>query len=355
MTDAVRILFLADTHLGFDLPLRPRVERRRRGHDFQANYERALAPALAGEVDLVVHGGDVFHRSRVPASLAWQGLDPLVRVAERGVPVYVVPGNHERSRIPHRRFARHPRIHLFDRPRLFEVDIRGVRLRLAGFPFERGDVRTRFPALVKETGWRPSRSSLDLLCMHQCVEGATVGPSDFTFSTGRDVVRGRDIPAGFAAVLSGHIHRHQALVRDLSGARLPVPVLYPGSVERTSLAEQGEVKGFLRVELGGGEPVRWRFQALPARPMEVRDLEIGVGNRAELEAAVRAMIDAAPPEAVLRIRVHGDPAGLGDLMEAERVRGWAPPGMNVEVRPAGPRPPRRRSPARRSPQVALDL
>ena len=31
-----------------DLPQRPRVERRRRGPDFFANFERALAPALAG-------------------------------------------------------------------------------------------------------------------------------------------------------------------------------------------------------------------------------------------------------------------------------------------------------------------
>ena len=30
----IRVLLLADTHLGFDLPSKPRVERRRRGPDF---------------------------------------------------------------------------------------------------------------------------------------------------------------------------------------------------------------------------------------------------------------------------------------------------------------------------------
>src|SRR5262245_55954218 len=68
----VRILLLADTHLGFDLPSSPRVGRRRRGHDFLANYALALEPALSGEVDLVVHGGDVFDRSSVPSSVAYQ-------------------------------------------------------------------------------------------------------------------------------------------------------------------------------------------------------------------------------------------------------------------------------------------
>ena len=41
----IRILFLADTHLGFDLAFRPRIERRRRGPEFFANFERALQPA----------------------------------------------------------------------------------------------------------------------------------------------------------------------------------------------------------------------------------------------------------------------------------------------------------------------
>ena len=85
---SIRVLFLSDTHLGFDLPARPRVKRRRRGHDFLANYHRALEPALAGDVDLLVHGGDVFHRPRVPPSLVYQAFEPLVRVADAGVPVF---------------------------------------------------------------------------------------------------------------------------------------------------------------------------------------------------------------------------------------------------------------------------
>ena len=63
----IRILFLADTHLGFDYPFRPRVQRRRRGPDFFRNFDLALQPAHRGEVDLVVHGGDIFYRSKIPA------------------------------------------------------------------------------------------------------------------------------------------------------------------------------------------------------------------------------------------------------------------------------------------------
>jgi DNA repair exonuclease SbcCD nuclease subunit len=54
----IRIPFLADTHLGFDLPFRLRIQRHRRGPEFFANFERTLMPALQGRVDCVVHGGD---------------------------------------------------------------------------------------------------------------------------------------------------------------------------------------------------------------------------------------------------------------------------------------------------------
>lgn len=336
VSDSIRILFLADTHLGFDLPTRARIERRRRGHDFLANYATALQPALAGQVDLVVHGGDVFNRSRVPTSVAWQAFEPLARVAEKGAPVFVVPGNHERGRIPQIRFAQHPGIHLFDRPRTFAVDVRGVRMAIAGFPSERHDVRTTFVGLVERTGWRSPAADIRLLCMHQCVEGATVGPNDFTFTTAADVIRGRDVPAGFAAVLSGHIHRHQVLTSDLSGQPIAAPVLYPGSIERTSLAEADETKGFMIVEVacdGSGARVDWRFHRLPARPLVRRDVELdGIADDA-LESAIRTVIAEAPADAVLTIRVVGAVSERGRrILSAANLRRLAPSSMNVELR-----------------------
>jgi exonuclease SbcD len=334
----IRALLLADTHLGFDLPVRPRVRRRRRGHDFFVNYERALAPARSGEVDLVVHGGDVLHRSHVPTSLVYQAFEPLKRVADSGVPVFVVLGNHERSRVPHARFAAHPMIHLFNRPRSFTFEVRGVRLRLAGFPYEHRGIRRRFQAALSATGWDREAVELRLLCLHQCVEGATVGPADYTFRDAPDVIRGRDIPAAFAAVLSGHIHRHQLLATDLLGRPLGAPVLYPGSIERTSIAEKDEPKGYMLVDLEPGEPepvpgtgrvARWSFEELPARPMLVHEI---AANADGIESRIRRLIDEAPSDAVLRIRVRGRGGPrAGEILAAPRLRAMALPTMNIDA------------------------
>lgn len=325
----IRILLLADTHLGFDLPLAPRVSRRRRGHDFLANFQRALAPALEGRVDAVIHGGDVFNRARPHHTLVAQAFAPLCGVAARGVPVFVVPGNHERSRIPHVRFARHPGVHLFDRPRTFTLDIRGRRIAFFGFPYERGGVRRRFRELAAATGWRPGEADASLLCVHHCVEGARVGPADFTFRRGADVIRCRDIPEGVVAVVSGHIHRHQVLTTDLDGRPLPAPVIYPGSVERTAFAEMAEAKGTVLLEVDDDGTVRWRFDELPTRPMVVRDVAAEDGR--DLAARVREAVRAAPNDAVLRLRVTGRlPEGAGAALSAARLRALGPR-MNVEV------------------------
>jgi DNA repair protein SbcD/Mre11 len=254
-TDTIRVLLLADTHLGL-------------GPDFFDAYERALEPAVRGEVDLVIHGGDVFYRSKVKPGLVMSVFEPLKRIADSGVPVVVVPGNHERSAIPFPLLALHPGVHIVDRPRTIPLTIRGTSIAIAGFPCERNGVRDRFEELVQRTAWTSVSSGIRLLCFHQSVEGATVGPIDYVFRANPDVIPGRAIPDGFAAVLAGHIHRHQVLTRALSGEPLAASVLYPGSTQRTSTAELHERKGYVTLELeatadGRGLLRGWFFHPLP--------------------------------------------------------------------------------------------
>lgn len=257
----MRLLFLSDTHLGFDLPARPRTLRPRRGPQFFETMEHALAPARRGEVDAVVHGGDLHFRSRVPAWLAEAAIAPLRQVAEAGVPVLLVPGNHERSRLPYPLLARHPALHVFDRPRTVVLQAGGLRVAFEGFPYAAG-VRARFQALLAEArGHAPAPADLRVLLLHQCVEGATCGPGHFTFRGGPDVVRRADLPRDAAAVLCGHVHRHQVLP-----GRGGPPVIYAGSTERTSSAEAGERKVALVLTLSRAGVAAMGPVPLPERP-----------------------------------------------------------------------------------------
>lgn len=325
---AVKLLFLSDTHLGFDLPMRPRVEMRRRGPDFFANYERALRAAVEGGFDAVVHGGDLFYRSRVPRRLVDMAFGPLVRVTRAGIPVYLVPGNHERSAIPRSLLASSPLIHVFDRPRTFVIEARGCRLALGGFPYVREGIRASFRKVLGATGLGDVEADGRVLCMHHCVEGAVVGPVGFTFRHGHDVVRTDDIPGDLAAVLCGHVHRFQVIEQDLRGRRMAVPVFYAGSIERTSFAEKGEMKGCLELEIGRRVD-RWSLHELPARPMVHLDLYVGGLGREEVGSWLERSLDRLPDDSVVRISVHGKvSAEAAPLLRAGALRRLAP-GMNV--------------------------
>jgi DNA repair exonuclease SbcCD nuclease subunit len=275
----IKLLFLADTHLGFDYPFRPRIQRRRRGEDFFANYQRALEPARNHLVDAVIHGGDLLFRSRVSARLVDMAFAPLKEIADQGTKVYIVPGNHERSKIPFKILSLHPNIHIFDFPKTCLFEKNGTRIALSGFPYCRDNVRARFPELLQQTGWQKFQANSDghILCVHHCFEGATVGPVNYMFKYNEDVIRHQDIPEEFTAVLAGHIHRYQILTKNLNGSPLSTPVYYPGSIERTSFAEKDEKKGYFLFELASykesGFSIHHKeFVELPVRPMVKMDI-----------------------------------------------------------------------------------
>jgi DNA repair exonuclease SbcCD nuclease subunit len=339
---AIKLLFLSDTHLGFDLPSRPRVERRRRGPDFFKNFELALAPAYRGEVDAVVHGGDLFFRSKVPPRLVQMAFEPLMKLADAGTPVYLVPGNHERSAIPYRMLAAHPEVHIFDRPRTFLLAVRGMSLTLSGFPYVRNNIRRDFPKVLEQTGRHDVTADASVLCMHHCVEGAALimGTRLYTFRGSHDVIKLSDIPGDFSAVLSGHIHRFQVLTRDLSGRPIAVPVFYPGSIERTSFAEKDEPKGYLTLEIAreavsgpqDGRLTSWQFHELPARPMKLLELKAEGMKGDALKQWIQTALAGLPADGVVKIRVHGRllPEAL-DVLSAASLRLLTPETMNLSI------------------------
>ncbi len=295
----MRVLFVSDTHLGFDLPARPRVVRRRRGEDFFRNFELALETARTREIDVVVHGGDLLYRSRVPAGLAEMALAPLKRLAAAGVPVILVPGNHERGRMPYPLLALDERLHVFDRPRSIVLEAHGIRTAFVGFPYS-CEVRRRFPQLYAEASRDVTGADVRVLCIHHCIEGATCGPGDFMFRDGPDVIRTADLPREVAVTLSGHIHRHQVLRPPGTG-----PVVYAGSVERTSFAEAPEVKGFVVLELARSGLTSFEFRPLPTRPMVARTLHFDGQGGIDAPARLAGAIASAPPDAVVQLRVSG--------------------------------------------------
>ena len=126
-------------------------------------------------------------------------------------------------------------------------------------------------------------------------------------------------------------------------------MLYPGSIERTSIGEAEEEKGFMIIELtcdGNVANADWRFHKLPARPLVRHDLQLDGLDPERVELAIRLFVDSLPADAVVSLRITGEiTEPVSRILSATSLRALAPPTMNLDLRMVetsdGPRLPRR--------------
>jgi len=287
--------------------------------------------------DFVIHGGDLFFRSKVPAKIVDLVYQSLLDFAESGIPLFIVPGNHERSNLPVSLLLGHPNIFIFDTPKTFTFKIARTIFAISGFPFVCENISGRFKSILLSTGRETGAADVKLLCIHQAVEGAQVGAQNYTFRNGKDIVRIKDIPPDFLAVLSGHIHSKQILMIPSSKDTSSSPVIYCGSTERTSFAERLEDKGFFDIELSQSNENIWgihclNFIKLPTRPMVDLYLDVSI-DKNTLKPYLLSKISRINPNAIVRLKCHGN---LDDqvraILTSAFLREILPKTMNVEFR-----------------------
>ena len=324
----IKILLFADTHLGFDHPIKPQIERRRRGHDFFKNFNLVLNYANENNIDLVLNGGDFFDTDNIHSEIVSLAYETVFDFAEKGIPFVIVPGNHERSVLPDSILMRHPGIYIIDEPKNIYFKIKDADIAVSGFPYIKKNIRNRFPVVVKELIADKPFADINLLLIHQSIEGATVGPQNYTFRNRDDVLRIKDIPEEFDCILSGHIHRQQILTTK-SGK----PIIYPGSIERTSMAEKDEEKGFfvLTFERKNGEfsLSDTEFILLPSRPMHVIEITFATNNPKILSDWLKAEMHFLDKNSIVKIKCKVPETKK--LLKADFLRKVLPETMNYSV------------------------
>lgn len=301
----IKIIFLSDTHLGQDYPVR-QTTKPKRGQDFFDNFQKVLDHAHSQQADLVLHGGDLFFRAKIPEIIVNKVYKMLYDFSKTGIPFVVVPGNHERSRFPRSPLLNQPGIYLLNYPRKFSFMIKGVNISVSGFPYHYDCIRDNFTTIIEEIEQEKDQADIRFLITHHAVEGCTCGPGIFTFRHGEDVIQLKDIPLMYDAILCGHIHREQVLFKK-QGKR-EIPVIYCGSTEKTSFAELYETKGFYEMEVDEVEKKikTYRFIELPSRPQY--DLEINTPFQTveEIEYYISEKLFGIEVGTLVRIRIKNE-------------------------------------------------
>jgi exonuclease SbcD len=327
----MRFIHTADTHLGFEMGRTPAQDlpgRRKRAARIGANFQTVVDRALECQADLFIHGGDLFNKHYLPRLLLEEWIRPLSALDRAGIPVLVIPGNHERSEFPYDLFHGFKKAVVFDRPQSVVLNTGGYRLGVAGFPFIRDHSRDIFLKALEETGYRDLKTDLNFLITHQAFDQAAVGPGEFIFHSGRkDTVERRTLPLDFEYIAAGHIHRYQVLDHP----RQPgIKFAYPGSIQRLSFVEKDEAKGFIEGELEG-QRIHVRFRPLPAYSLESVEIAAAGLTSAELEREIEQQSWRADEDRIIRFNlIGGETTGDYPPLDFQRLRALFPPVLECQ-------------------------
>jgi hypothetical protein len=261
--------------------------------------------------------------ARVAPEIVNRSCMALAEVSDLGVQVIIAPGNHDRSRLPSSIWLGHPNIHVLDQPRSVLIHANDLTVAIGGFPFVPGDIRESLPRQLEQTGLARVPADVRLLCMHQTVAGARVGPNGFEFRAGPEVISRASLPRAMTAVLAGHIHRARSS-KPGRAARLLSRVYRAPLIRGTKRAQR-----VLRSDVHcqpGGEAVVAEADFIELLSPDGR-YHASVGAvAAEVGRFLTQAARQCPTDAVVRIIAGDDPApAIAQQLTAALLRSCLPP------------------------------
>jgi DNA repair exonuclease SbcCD nuclease subunit len=327
----MKFVHTADTHLGFEITRIAQSHpqgRQRRADSILRNFRTIVQHAMDIEADLFIHSGDLFNKYYIPRPILDELVEPLSVLSRSGIPLLIIPGNHERSEFPFDLFHGAANAFVFDRPKSLCLTLDGYSVGIAGFPFIRNNSKRTLLKALAETEYEDIKADFNIMVTHQAFDEATVGPVDFTFRAGRqDTVSRHEIPLDFDYIAAGHIHRYQILTHPLKPSLIFV---YPGSIQRMSFAEIDEEKGFVVGETLNSR-IETRFIPLPAYDMEIVQIDAAGMSAGACGEAIRGQFWRLSEDLVIRFNLTGGTkAAHYPDVDFQRLRAEMPPVLECQ-------------------------
>ncbi|WP_324715924.1 metallophosphoesterase [Carboxydochorda subterranea] len=322
----VRMLHLADLHLGYAAPFLPaslagawREERDRR-------LEHAVGWALQQprRPDLVVVAGDLFDRPDPEPALAWRTMAALRRLVDAGLAVVTVSGGHDEWTDPSSVYRRYgcewPGLLIREPdPSAFgPLLVGGEKVYLYGAAFTGGWRPASRP--ITQLPPRSAREGIHVGLFHARLTGLSAGMPEAGPASDRALwIDGAALAgAGYDYVALGCVHRYLTISL---GRTLAV---YPGPVDGRSFDDPG-TGHYVVVDLQEGEPPRLRREAVPVRPLlsvSIRAGVQGLSSARTIASHLQARLGAVRP--VLRLVLTGD-GEVGAALDAGELKALLAP------------------------------
>ncbi|MGC9959278.1 metallophosphoesterase family protein [Roseiarcus sp.] len=315
-----RFLHAADLHLGspfLGLALKDEDVAARFAKASRSAFEDLVTKALEEGVSFAVIAGDVFDGEWKDASIALFLNRQLARLSNRGVPTFLLRGNHDAESLFAKSLTWSDNVFEFSTRRPETHRIKDLRVALHGRGFPHREVVENYAVDYPEpvAGW------FNIGVLHTACGRA--GHENYAPCTVADLAaRGYDYWA------LGHVHAFEIVSRDPW-------IVYPGNLQGRSIRECGE-RGAVLVDVADGvvddvrrivtDSARWAEIFVDAAPHSdetglLRAVEAEVRVHAEAAEgrllAVRVVLTGATP---LHARFIADRDRLRDEVEAAAQR-----------------------------------
>lgn len=241
---AIRILHLADIHLGAVHQFLPPEKQARRTGEILESFEELLTGAMDGilPVNAVIISGDLFDSPDPTPELISRVKRVFDRLTEKNIPILLVPGNHDNVIAPDSVFNRveFPGVIVLNSPFIAEP----IELSLEDTEFHFYGMTYSYLSKPPFDAFRPRNSDVQNIAI---IHGALKDNPEWRLHT-------QDIPlqtenllrTGFDYIGLGHYHNF--LHREGNGTH----VVYPGSLEPLGWTEEGK-RQVVIVEFEDGE------------------------------------------------------------------------------------------------------
>jgi len=304
----MRLVHISDTHLGAG-GLSRKVSTsgiNQREEDICDAFIRAIDQIIKINPDIVIHSGDLFHSVRPTNRIINIAIRQLLRLTAVNVPVIIISGNHD---TPKQRgvgsifsfFEIFPGFSLVYQDRYEMIRIKDLALHAIPHCLSATTFQSELEKVEIDMEAR-----FNVLTLHGVVSGIK------EFSMGE--LSELEVPSslfkkGFDYVALGHYHRYTQVEEN---------VYYSGSTERVSMAELGQEKGFVEVNLSSKEI---KFHTVPTRPMiELPQIHAEGKNQDELLQEIEDLIrENDIKDKIVRLKVTQIPVHVYNSLNFRRL------------------------------------
>jgi DNA repair exonuclease SbcCD nuclease subunit len=321
----MRILHLADTHLGYSA-YRKATEAgiNQREIDVYNAFTQCIDYAVKIKPDLVLHAGDLFDSVRPTNRAITVAIQQILRLSKENIPFIVISGNHETPKLRETGniFTIFEHLdHIYpihnNRYETISLQTKNETVKIHAIPqcqnSKEFDMNLKKITLDKNANY-------NLLLAH----GAVAGIKEFKMNEFNELfIPVKNIQQNFDYIALGHYHMYTKLQEN---------AFYAGSTECLSFTEAGNQKGFLEIDLG--QKLKHKFISLNTRiMMDVPPLDCSTLNAEQIVKKIKeTILSIEPKDKIIRIRLENIPSHVQRGIDFHQLRLLSKTAVHFEIK-----------------------